>query len=738
MRKTILSWCLMATVALIASACSTTSTPATGSGMAIIHDGDREFYNENGPIGTGTESTDGTGAATVDGDVTGNETGIDGDTGTTVNDNDSTEEETGTTETSDGDSETAGETAETVETTESDGDTGTSADGDTDTQSDGDSESAGETGESTEANEVDGDSESPESEVGNESESETEAVVDLCAGVVCHEDDLPCTTVACDPADGHCYGYPIKEGEQCVEGVGAACESGACVLHSGCDMTVFDDNGRIMTLVYDFNCDSEYDQCERLVWDSSGCNIELIVDDQCDNVIDSCSHNTCDQDGRYLTQQIDSAGGTCDGTPDYCHNFTYGFNDDGVWQITHTASWTCTGSCDALWVTLYDQSGDGYIYKTDNNCDGTFDVCQRMINNIVEEVPCPVPLPVWPQDGFDAGHSGQSPYVGPNNPVQRWVFNTPDLDGGAVIRTPVVGSDGAIFYALEGVGGERRHTAAIVAVNPDGTRRWVVAGFLAYFGGVTPLAITDRGDVLYSANGSPEVVALNPATGEVRWAAECLVSSLARNYLTVSGEMLFVLSDTGGDDSAVSAFSTQDGSKLWQRSLTRLVGSPVVVVADNIYYAVGDRVEALNKYDGSLQWSVNIGPNDITLPLVADPTGRIHLIASIFPVTGWHQDTIVTIDTATRVVENRRDLGLVIGFGALSVDSHGILFVSYNDSLMSIDLLQATEWTVSLGVGATTTLAKPVIASDGAIYLDRKSTRLNSSHSDRSRMPSSA
>ena len=45
---------------------------------------------------------------------------------------------------------------------------------------------------------------------------------------------------------------------------------------------------------------------------------------------------------------------------------------------------------------------------------------------------------------------------------------------------------------------------------------------------------------------------------------------------------------------------------------------------------------------------------------------------------------------------------------------------------------------IIIGAGHNGLVAANVLAKDGAKVLDRKSTRLNSSHSDSSRMPSSA
>jgi hypothetical protein len=72
--------------------------------------------------------------------------------------------------------------------------------------------------------------------------------------------------------------------------------------------------------------------------------------------------------------------------------------------------------------------------------------------------------PPWPCYMHDARHTGQSQYVGPDNPAIKWKYH-PDMD---FTTDPVIDKDGIMYVVI--------HDETLCAINPDKTVKWRFKG----------------------------------------------------------------------------------------------------------------------------------------------------------------------------------------------------------------------------------------------------------------------
>ena len=125
--------------------------------------------------------------------------------------------------------------------------------------------------------------ECPEGEVCDE---ETDACVDLCADVVCDDEDL-CTDDACDPATGECVYTDVV----CDEGLVCDPDTGECV--DLCADVVCDDED----LCTDDACDPATGEC---VYTDVVCDEGFVCDPdtgECVEIVDPCEGVVCDEAG---------------------------------------------------------------------------------------------------------------------------------------------------------------------------------------------------------------------------------------------------------------------------------------------------------------------------------------------------------------------------------------------------------------------------------------------------------
>jgi outer membrane protein assembly factor BamB len=141
------------------------------------------------------------------------------------------------------------------------------------------------------------------------------------------------------------------------------------------------------------------------------------------------------------------------------------------------------------------------------------------------------------------------------------------------------------------------------------------------------------GEVLYAGTGRAEVLALEAATGNIRWRKA--VSTPVRAAPTIAEGRIFVLTM----DNQLQALAVDDGRRLWGHQATApetsVLGLPAPAYADGLVVAgfgSGDLV-ALRAASGSVAWSDSLGATrgrnslaDLSavrgLPVVAD--GRVY------------------------------------------------------------------------------------------------------------------
>lgn len=213
------------------------------------------------------------------------------------------------------------------------------------------------------------------------------------------------------------------------------------------------------------------------------------------------------------------------------------------------------------------------------------------------DLPAPAVRESWPQAGGNAAHSGGNPALGATlTEVWRADFGT----GSGYrrrITSPPIAADGAAF-TVDAYG-------IAMAFNLDrGGRRWrrdtspenessgQVGGGAAYDGGT-----------LYVASGMAEIMALDPANGEVKWRAR--MPAPARGAPAVANGRIFLPTV----ENHLLAFSTEDGRRLWTHRAQSVTSVPLglptpAVDSDIVVCGFGSgELSAVRASDGRLVWS---------------------------------------------------------------------------------------------------------------------------------------
>ena len=219
----------------------------------------------------------------------------------------------------------------------------------------------------------------------------------------------------------------------------------------------------------------------------------------------------------------------------------------------------------------------------------------------VVALPEPVSLPEWPQNGGPATHApghallSEAPRqawrasIGSGTGYRQRITSGPVIAGGRVIAVDAFGIVSA--HALEN-GGRLWRT--------DTARENESSGALG--GGVAV-----EGDTCYVATGLADVLALDAASGAVRWRVR--VPTPTRGAPTVAGGRIFVPTV----ENHLLALSVEDGRRLWTHragaQTTLPFGLPAPAVEGETVVAgfgTGELV-ALRASDGRLLWAETLG-----------------------------------------------------------------------------------------------------------------------------------
>ena len=192
----------------------------------------------------------------------------------------------------------------------------------------------------------------------------------------------------------------------------------------------------------------------------------------------------------------------------------------------------------------------------------------------------------WPMFKHDTRHTGQSPYVGPENNNLKWQYALPN---GIINTSPVIGYDGSIYISNSGV---------VFAINRDGSLKWKSAIHPGGTGGST-LAISSDGTIYVPFYHS--FYALNP-DGTLKWEYR---SDSDFGYSSPSiGVDGVVYIGSGNDLLAIKP----DGNLLWKYRIGENVNSSPAIGDDGTIYVRGISNYLLAiKPNGTEKWRMNIG-----------------------------------------------------------------------------------------------------------------------------------
>jgi outer membrane protein assembly factor BamB len=235
----------------------------------------------------------------------------------------------------------------------------------------------------------------------------------------------------------------------------------------------------------------------------------------------------------------------------------------------------------------------------------------------------------WPQPGGDAAHDMGRPACGAET-ARAW---TADIGEGGGYRRKIT--------AQPVVAGGRVFTmdsdAVVSAFNAaDGSRAWNVDTQAeddrsTNVGG----GIAEDAGTLYAATGRSDLLALDAATGKIRWRSK--LPNAARSAPTIAEGRIFV---STLDDQLV-ALSVDDGKRLWAQQATvaetRVLGLPAPAYADGLVVAgfgSGDLL-AYRAASGAVAWGDSLASSrgrtsmvDLStvrgLPAIKD--GRVYAI----------------------------------------------------------------------------------------------------------------
>jgi len=313
----------------------------------------------------------------------------------------------------------------------------------------------------------------------------------------------------------------------------------------------------------------------------------------------------------------------------------------------------------------------------------------------------------WPMFQHDLGHTGLSPYVGPEVGVRKWVFST----GGAINwGSATIATDGTI-YTGSGDG-------KLYAINPDGTEKWAFdAG-----GGVkcTPTLCEDGTVYIGSMNGW--VYAVNP-DGTQKWAfdgrwrwgrMDWMIGSDFPTSPAVAPDGTIYIAARGTTGGGRLYALNQDGTEKWHTSINRPRSSPAIGSDGTIYVAgcgpddSADKLYAFNP-DGTVKWSISEAGGVWSSPAIGSD-GTIY-IGTLEPGGLWAFNpdgtSKWTFDTGYYVSEG----GV---YGSPAIGSDGTIYVgTRGGKFYAINPDGTEKWSLSMGG----VYGSAVIDSNETIYI---------------------
>lgn len=301
----------------------------------------------------------------------------------------------------------------------------------------------------------------------------------------------------------------------------------------------------------------------------------------------------------------------------------------------------------------------------------------------------------WPMFGHDLGHTGQSPYLGPQSLDQKWSYAAQDSNPG--YRGLVIGSDGTVYVAGWG---------RFSALRPDGTLKWT----FGYWGPGGPSIASDG--VIY-LNGQNELYAINP-DGTLKW------THYFGGYVSLYTSSVSIAPDgtiyVGSVQSVIYAFAP-DGTMKWSydcgigNPYYHVPPHPAIASDGSIYISSQDgRLYALDP-DGGLKWRSSLDPtiNPIRgIPLIG-ADGTIYVSSNMY----FDSTTLYAFSSSGAL----RWTYAGTSIHPVAIASDGTIYVTVRGEIRALSNEGNLKWRYSIGsVFQPCYYQLASIGSDGTIY----------------------
>ncbi len=260
----------------------------------------------------------------------------------------------------------------------------------------------------------------------------------------------------------------------------------------------------------------------------------------------------------------------------------------------------------------------------------------------------------WPQQAYDNQKTSQSPYLSSQNDSVKWNYSSANnsvFESKSVLfaSTPLIGSDGTVYISYNDIGDSRYDIYRLVALNPNGTFKWIYTFSEPEKSIITSVPIMGSDGTIYvnlKSNGDMSyyqgtLMALKDTGTEAKCVWEYILPLELRDPPTGSSPIPTpVISDDGTiycgarmniDDGRLVIFALNlNGTQKWNYTVmdgdsSNLVGSISLSKDGSIYFNALVRQYA-NYY------SVFYALNDIQTSAICKWTYTIRDDKSIFPV----------------------------------------------------------------------------------------------------------
>jgi outer membrane protein assembly factor BamB len=209
-----------------------------------------------------------------------------------------------------------------------------------------------------------------------------------------------------------------------------------------------------------------------------------------------------------------------------------------------------------------------------------------------------------------AAENGRLHAINPTNGLQKWEYPTMYMEN-AIYSDPAVGPDGTIYFAFYEALSPAPTADHLVALNPNGTRKW---------GYRTPAPIFSDPTVgldgtVYVGCDNGHLYALNP-TGTKKWEFNTGSNAITASAAIGSNGMIYV--GVGSASNPRFYCINTNGTTNWVFTVgSRVRSSPAIGPDGTIYFGCDDRrLYALNP-DGTKRWDFSAGGAIGSSPAVA-------------------------------------------------------------------------------------------------------------------------